>query len=126
ALPVESNGATPPDASGTQHAKDEDKAQPPVQPRRPSRLKDVSPRTLEDFKNSRELVWTMLGAIEAHRALYEKAGTLHGDINTNTIIILDWPAGSEQDGQQRRPPTEGALVDFDVPYSREAWRKAGE
>ena len=64
ALPVESNGATPPDASGTQHAKDEDKAQPPVEPRRPSRLKDVSPRTLEDFKNSRELVWTMLGAIE--------------------------------------------------------------
>lgn len=32
--------------------------------RRPSRLKDVQPRELCQMKNGRELIWTMLGAVE--------------------------------------------------------------
>ncbi len=44
---------------------------------------------------------------------------MHGDINTNTIIILDWPAGSDHEG----PRNHGALVDFDIPYTIQAVRK---
>ena len=66
---------------------------------------------------------------------------MHGDINPNTIIILDWPASSmsrqqacaadgdgtvhddaargDEDGAR----TDGALVDFDYPVSVAARRK---
>lgn len=55
----------------------------------------------------------------AHRRLWEEAKTLHGDVNTNTIIRLDWPEGSAHNG----PPNHGALVDFDIPYTIQAVRK---
>ena len=102
--------------------------------RRPSRLKDVQPRSLSEINNSIELVATVASAIRgaspsrptprllpqptpgyalAHQRLYEDAGILHGDINNNTIIILDHPDDS----------FHGALVDFDYPVSVAARRK---
>ena len=37
-------------------------------------------------------------------------------------MILDWPEGSNQDGQS----SEGSLVDFDIPYTIQAVRKLGK
>ncbi|KAI0752317.1 hypothetical protein C8Q80DRAFT_1266873 [Daedaleopsis nitida] len=111
---------------------------------RRSRLKPVSPRSLEEMTSGFELVYTILGSIKAHRRLYEDAGYVHGDINPNTIIILDWSAADGKDAardgagggdakdkgkgknEDKGARTEGALVDFDIPYTREAIRKLGE
>ncbi|KAI0684682.1 hypothetical protein C8T65DRAFT_836365, partial [Cerioporus squamosus] len=100
----------------------------PPRPAPRPRVRPVSPRTLNELKSSQELVYVMFCAVQAHQHLYERAGVLHGDINPNTILILDWPrprrcpsphgeGASEGEGF-----TEGALVDFDVPYSAAAWR----
>ncbi|TFK87266.1 hypothetical protein K466DRAFT_586512 [Polyporus arcularius HHB13444] len=89
------------------------------------RVRRVSPRTLDQFTNSHELVYVVAGAVRAHERLYKEAGVLHGDINPNTILILDWPAseGDSDGAAQGKARTEGALVDFDVPYSLEGIRQ---
>ncbi|PIL26728.1 hypothetical protein GSI_11207 [Ganoderma sinense ZZ0214-1] len=89
---------------------------PPVanQPTRgTSRLEKVSPKDLCDFEDALELVWVMFGAIYAHKKLYEDAGILHGDINPNTIVMLE-----TEDGH-----VEGGLIDYDMPLCRAAMRK---
>ncbi|KAM5537538.1 hypothetical protein V8D89_008865 [Ganoderma adspersum] len=78
-----------------------------------SRLEKVSAKDLCDFKSRLHLVWVMYGAIQAHQRLYEDVGILHGDINPNTIVMLE-----TEDGK-----VEGALIDYDVPLCRAAMRK---
>ena len=64
----------------------------------------------------------------AHERLHKDANTLHGDINPNTIILLDWPADDPQVkcAQTAQGPRklvlDGALIDYDVPYSVEGLR----
>ena len=41
----------------------------------------------------------------AHQRLYLEGGTLHGDVNINTVLLIDFPDGTSQ----------GALIDFDMP-----------
>ncbi|TFK87276.1 hypothetical protein K466DRAFT_617041 [Polyporus arcularius HHB13444] len=159
----------------------------PAHARPRTRVRHVSPRSLSEIKSSYELVSVVYGAVQAHQQLHERAGVLHGDINPNTILILDWPSESgspcasesespgarasespsvaapdsqSQSASQSQPGgpapepdpdpersasssrhgragegegesegegggegrTEGALVDFDVPYSAAAWR----
>ncbi|RPD60461.1 hypothetical protein L226DRAFT_569972 [Lentinus tigrinus ALCF2SS1-7] len=89
-------------------------------PARKQRVRTVSPRSLLDMKSSFELTYTVYRAIQAHERLYKDAGVLHGDINPNTILILDWPA--DEAAGRPRPMLDGALVDFDVPYSVEGLR----
>ncbi len=43
----------------------------------------------------------------AHQRLLCEAGTLHGDVNINTVLLIDFPDGK----------TQGALVDFDKPIT---------
>ncbi|KAI0780257.1 hypothetical protein C8Q74DRAFT_1368001 [Fomes fomentarius] len=105
------------DESARNEEASEEKAAP--ESRRPSRLKEVQPRELCQMENFREVTLTIHDAIEAHRRLWEDAKTLHGDVNNNTIIILDWPEGSDHKG----PRNHGALVDFDIPYTIQAVRK---
>ncbi|TFK87273.1 hypothetical protein K466DRAFT_663145 [Polyporus arcularius HHB13444] len=89
----------------------------PVLPAQPaSRVREVTTRSLSQFTDTKHLVTVMMDAITAHKSLYELGGVLHGDINNNTIIILDSPGGD----------TRGALVDFDLPYSMPAIRKIGD
>ena len=45
--------------------------------------------------------------------MHQDAGILHGDINPNTIVILE-----TEDGD-----VEGALIDYDMPLCRAAMRK---
>ncbi|KAI1785703.1 hypothetical protein LXA43DRAFT_104318 [Ganoderma leucocontextum] len=78
-----------------------------------SRLEKVSAKDLCDFKNGQQLVSVMHDAILAHQRLYEDAGIMHGDINPNTIVILE-----TEDGK-----VEGALIDYDMPLCRAAMRK---
>ncbi|RPD60457.1 hypothetical protein L226DRAFT_612036 [Lentinus tigrinus ALCF2SS1-7] len=89
---------------------------PQAAPARPSRVREVTTRSLSEFTDTKHLVTVMLDAIKAHKSLYEVGGVLHGDINNNTIIILQ-----SSDGE-----SNGALVDFDLPYSMPAVRKLGD
>ena len=41
----------------------------------------------------------------AHQRLYLEGETLHGDVNINTVLLIDFPDGTSQ----------GALIDFDMP-----------
>ena len=63
----------------------------------------------------RERGLTTSRRLPAHRTLYEVGGVLHGDINNNTIIIVETSDGD----------SKGALVDFDLPYSINFVRKIG-
>ncbi|RDX52115.1 hypothetical protein OH76DRAFT_1400460 [Lentinus brumalis] len=175
--PASESGSTTTDDEHT-NLEDAEPAHAPSRPR--TRVRHVSPRSLSEIKSSYELVSVVYGAVHAHQQLYERAGVLHGDINPNTILILDWPASSSEsespcaraspsssgaapDSQSASQPggpasasepkseksasssrhgadgegegggdgegegegrTEGALVDFDVPYSAAAWRHA--
>ncbi|RDX46242.1 hypothetical protein OH76DRAFT_1356337, partial [Lentinus brumalis] len=64
-------------------------------------------RSLEDFKDSRELVMAVRDAILGHRLAWEEAGILHRDISIGNILIVD----------ERTPggPT-GFLHDFDAGF----------
>ncbi|KAI0822580.1 hypothetical protein BC628DRAFT_1277108, partial [Trametes gibbosa] len=85
------------------------------------RVTHVSPRDLAHFTDARELVLAMYGAIAAHKEIYERAaGELHGDINTNTILILDRPRPDRE-----CPVPEGALVYWEPPISLQTLRKIG-
>ncbi|KAI0760932.1 hypothetical protein BD413DRAFT_594308 [Trametes elegans] len=75
-----------------------------------NRVRAVEPRSLVDFSDPRELAQIMLGAIHAHRRLYEDANILHGDVSPNTILIFDGLSTGTQTGQ-----TAGAIIDFDKP-----------
>ncbi|EJF62051.1 hypothetical protein DICSQDRAFT_136159 [Dichomitus squalens LYAD-421 SS1] len=99
----DTNGeSAPPESSGAAQA------EPPT-----SRLERVKPRDLCEFKHSMQLVEVMLGAIVAHKQLHDDAGILHGDINPNTIVMLEG-----EDGKVR-----GALIDYDMPLCEAAMRK---
>ncbi|KAH9848164.1 hypothetical protein C2E23DRAFT_708583, partial [Lenzites betulinus] len=89
----------------------------PSQP--PSRVKTVFPRELCHFKSEFELVYAMKGAISAHKAICERAdGELHGDINTNTILIIGHPPLDR--------PSEGALIYWEPPLTIQTLRKMGK
>ncbi|KAI0351814.1 hypothetical protein OH77DRAFT_1366657, partial [Trametes cingulata] len=84
----------------------------------PKRVRQVKARSLIDFGDTREFMSIMLDAIVAHRHLYEDAGILHGDINPNTIVILEFDdamPGASTDDARGRARAIGALVDYDGP-----------
>ncbi|TBU37764.1 hypothetical protein BD309DRAFT_973314 [Dichomitus squalens] len=100
--PQDTNAGSAPESSGAAQA------EPTT-----SRLERVKPRDLCEFKHSLQLVEVMLGAIVAHKRLYDDAGILHGDINPNTIVMLEG-----EDGK-----VKGALIDYDMPLCEAAMRK---
>ncbi|KAI0767860.1 hypothetical protein C8Q74DRAFT_1370544 [Fomes fomentarius] len=73
----------------------------------PRPLCQVAPRHLTRCTSALELATAMLDGITAHQRLLCEAGTLHGDVNINTVLLIDFPDGK----------TQGALVDFDKPIT---------
>ncbi|KAI0634633.1 hypothetical protein C8Q77DRAFT_1217676 [Trametes polyzona] len=94
---------------------------PESRPKRPSRVRNIDPRTLSEMRGAEELVYTVFCAITAHKEIYERAeGELHGDINPNSIIIFDHPTRDDQPAE-----SEGALIYWDPPISIQTMRKIG-
>ncbi|KAH9885859.1 hypothetical protein C8Q73DRAFT_659257 [Cubamyces lactineus] len=89
-------------------------------PKRATRVREVSPRSLSEMANGQELVYGMLCGVEAHGAIYERTGELHGDINPNAILFLDT---TEPDGT---PVTEGALIYWEPPVNFRTLRNVGQ
>ncbi|KAI0658239.1 hypothetical protein C8Q70DRAFT_997969 [Cubamyces menziesii] len=90
-----------------------------TQSERPARVREVSPRSLSEMVNGQELIYGILCGVEAHGAIYERTGELHGDINPNAILFLDT---TEPDGT---PVTEGALIYWVPPINFQTLRDVG-
>ncbi|EIW51916.1 uncharacterized protein TRAVEDRAFT_53911 [Trametes versicolor FP-101664 SS1] len=120
AMPASDAGGPSPD-----HTQTDGEAAPPPPMTRPSRVRAVSPRALSEMKNGRELVWAVLCALIGHKEIYEQAdGELHGDINPNSIVLLDHPGDARPWDQPGR--TAGAMIYWEAPISIQTARKVGE
>ncbi|KAH9848171.1 hypothetical protein C2E23DRAFT_845658 [Lenzites betulinus] len=78
------------------------------------RVRPVSARALVDFSDERELVQVMMDAVQAHKRLYEDGKILHGDINPNTIFIVN-PGPGPVPSAAAPQRAVGAIIDFDMP-----------
>ncbi|KAI0752304.1 hypothetical protein C8Q80DRAFT_1266860 [Daedaleopsis nitida] len=136
--------AVPADTAGPSHATDA--VEPPPRPR-PRRLRPVTLRPLFQAKSTVQLATATLDALQAHRALLTRADTLHGDVNNNTVLIVEFsspvPPGSsssssfsygadstscfiaaaaaaaaaDSESPSTSLKTHGALLDFDLPIA---------
>ncbi|KAI0329810.1 hypothetical protein GY45DRAFT_1279178 [Cubamyces sp. BRFM 1775] len=70
-------------------------------------------RRLQTFKDWRELVSVMRGALCAHEYAWEEHGILHRDLSVGNILIYDVPDGSPE------PKTVGVLSDWDLAKQRD-------
>ncbi len=139
AMPASDAGDPGPEQTQT----DGEAAPPPAPTPRPSRVRAVSPRALSEIKNGHELVWGVLCALlgpslpdlpltlilthacAGHKGIYEQAdGELHGDINPNSIVLLDHPGAARPWDQPAR--TAGAMIYWEPPISIQTARKMGE
>ncbi|OJT09309.1 hypothetical protein TRAPUB_14248 [Trametes pubescens] len=121
AMPASDAGGPGPEQTQTNG----EAAPPPPPTTRPSRVRDVSPRALSEIKNGHELIWGVLCALLGHKGIYEQAaGELHGDINPNSIVLLDHPGAARPWDQPAR--TAGAMIYWEPPISIQTARKMGE
>ncbi|KAI0649582.1 hypothetical protein C8Q79DRAFT_1005954 [Trametes meyenii] len=93
----------------------------PSAPNRLARVQVVSPRDLSQIRSSSELVAAIFDSIEASKEVYEKIdGELHGDINPNSLVIID-----RTDPESGERSSRGGLIYWEPPISMQTLRKVG-
>ncbi|KAJ3485963.1 hypothetical protein NLI96_g4580 [Meripilus lineatus] len=67
-------------------------------------------RPLGDYKDAKQMVLAVCCALSAHKAAWEKAGILHGDVSPGNILITEDGRGILNDWDMCKREEEGANV----------------